>query len=142
MNESCWAVSAVESFLPFLIPVVVLIGAFAAAIMAMILKSRERERLHKERMFLAERGLEIPRELYGIEEKKTRDYRTTRVVLLITGIFMIVTGIGVLIGVGIQDGIREAAPGLIVSAIGVGLLIGERMIARRFVSANEGDRTD
>ncbi|MBM3321276.1 MAG: hypothetical protein FJY73_11425 [Candidatus Eisenbacteria bacterium] len=110
----------------------------------MILKSRERERLHKERMFLAEKGLEIPRELYveREKEKKPSDYRTTRVVLLISGVFMVVTGVGMFIGMGIQEGFREAAPAFAAGAIGAGLIISERMIARRFVSTKEERRAE
>ncbi|RPJ41194.1 MAG: hypothetical protein EHM19_12405 [Candidatus Latescibacterota bacterium] len=132
MNEQSWAGTAIEAAIPALVAGLSIIGAFTAAIMAMILKGREKERLHKERMLLVEKGAEIPRELLGPAEKKPSDYRTTRVVLLITGAFFIVMSVGVVVGIGIQEGIREAAPGVIAGAIGAGLLVAERMIGRRF----------
>jgi hypothetical protein len=138
MDEPSWTASALEAVLPALVVSLLLAGAFAAGITAMILKSREKERLHKERMLLVERGAEIPRELLGFEEKKPSDYRTTRVVLLITGAFFIVMSIGVVVGIGVQEGFREAAPGVISAAIGAGLLVAERMIGRRFGSRTNG----
>jgi hypothetical protein len=142
MNETCWAASVAASLAPYLVPSLAILGAFSVGIAAMVLKSRERERLHRERMFLAEKGLEIPRELYGIEEKRPSDYRTTRIVLLISGVFMIVTGVGAFVGIGMQEGFREASPAFVASALGIGLVISERMIARRFVSPKEERRTE
>lgn len=138
MNEPSWAGTAIEAAMPALVAGLSIIGAFTAAIVAMILKGREKERLHKERMFLVEKGAEIPRELLGPAEKKPSDYRTTRVVLIITGAFFMVMSVGVVVGIGIQEGFREAAPGIIAALLGAGLLVAERMIAKRFASRAGG----
>jgi hypothetical protein len=138
MDGANWTSSAIEAAIPIVVCGLMLGGAFTAAIVAMILKGREKERLHRERLFFAEKGIEIPRELYGFEESKPSDYRTTRVVLLITGVFFLVLSVGVLVGIGIREGLREAAPGFVVAAIGASLLLAERMIGRRFGSAVNG----
>ena len=57
-------------FLPFLIPVVVLVGVFATVIVAMIFKSKANERDHRERMVMIEKGMEIPEHLYAPPKKE------------------------------------------------------------------------
>ena len=63
--------------MPFMIPIVTVLCAFAVGIVAMLLKSRASERAHRERMFMAEKGLEIPKELYNAQEKRPSDLRGT-----------------------------------------------------------------
>jgi hypothetical protein len=57
---------------PFLIPIVAILGAFTVGIVSMVLKSRQEERAHRERMFLAEKGLEIQ------ELHETRPHRCSK----------------------------------------------------------------
>jgi hypothetical protein len=132
MNEPSWMQSAVDVAVPALALILLILGAFTAGITAMILKARHNERLHKERIHLMEKGLDVPQALYGVTQKRIRDYRTTRVVLLITGWFMLAMGPFILIGIGVQEGFREAAPAFSTFGIGAGLLIAERMIGGRF----------
>ncbi|UCF78223.1 MAG: hypothetical protein JSW03_08970 [Candidatus Eiseniibacteriota bacterium] len=128
-------------FGPFLIPIVALLGAFAVGIVAMILKSRASDRAHRERMFMVEKGLEIPKELYNGREKKAGDLGAGRAWLIILGVLCVFTGISVLIALTIQSGIRDGSNGLIVALIGVGFLVSERLIMNLVVRPRqEGGR--
>ncbi len=115
-----------------LIPITLFLGGFAVAIVAMVLKFKERDRTRSERMLLTEKGLEVPKELYVVrQEKKRRNgYRAGRAWLLILGILNVFIGIGVLIAIGAMEGIDEGLPGIIVALIGVGFLVSERAIRR------------
>ena len=120
---------------PLWIPIFFTLGAFAVGIAAMVLKSRERERTHRERMFLAEKGMEIPKELYELEKvaaKKERkgDFRSARAWLLILGTTMVFVGIGVMIQLGMQDGFRETFNGSVPLAIGIGFLICQALLGQ------------
>ena len=120
--------------MPFLIPIVAIAGAFAVAIVAMILKSKAAERQQRERMFLAEKGLEIPPELYPQREdaqpRRPNGYRTGRAWLMIFGAVLIAVGIGVMIALGVREGMDDGINGIIPLFIGIGFLISERMIAK------------
>jgi hypothetical protein len=127
-----------DSYVPFLIPIVLLLGSFAIAIIAILAKTWSRERMHRERMFLAEKGLEIPKELYETREpKRPSDFRGGRAWLMILGTILVFVGIGVMIAVGISHGIGTGINGIIPFLIGVGLLVSERLIARSVAKANQ-----
>jgi hypothetical protein len=111
-----------------MIPIIAIIGAFAVGIVAMVLKSRAREQAQRERIFLAEKGLEIPRELYEAKEKTVSDFGGVRAWLIVLGVICVFVGISVLIALTIQSGIRDGSNGLIVALIGVGFLVSERLI--------------
>ncbi|MFH0778257.1 MAG: hypothetical protein V2A71_06455 [Candidatus Eisenbacteria bacterium] len=63
----------------------------------MFLKSKQAESLHRERMFLAEKGMEIPTELYAAmrkaEKKPGEPFRGTRAALLVLGAMLICIGV-------------------------------------------------
>ena len=60
----------------FLVPVFFVICGAAVGIAAMTLKARQKDRMHRERMFMAEKGLEIPSDLYEQREAKAgNEYR-------------------------------------------------------------------
>ena len=81
---------------PFILPMVAVLGAFAVAITGMILKSHARDRQQRERMFFAEKGMEIPKELYEIREpRKPSDFRGGRAWLMILGWICVFVGIAV-----------------------------------------------
>jgi hypothetical protein len=118
---------------PYLIPVVAVLGAFGIVITAMILRGKSLDRQHRERMFLAEKGLEIPPELYEVrdnQKRKPNGFRAGRAWLMLLGTLLIFIGIGVMIAVGIRDGMEYGVNGIIPMLIGVGFLVAERMIAR------------
>ena len=126
---------------PVWIPIIAIVGAFAVGIVAMVERSKNLERNHRERMFLAEKGLEIPKELYGVQQQKQEarrgDYRTLRVWLIVLGVASIVVGVSVLVGVSIQTGIRDGMGGIFPLFIGIGFLISERAILHRVVKESE-----
>lgn len=124
--------------LPALVlPATAIIGAFAVGIVAMILKNQAQERKHRERMFMAEKGMEIPRELYDIPVKpKPNGLRAGRAWLMVLGTITIFIGLGVLITLTLRDGFQEGVNGLIPMFIGIGFLAAERLIAIRVVKTD------
>ncbi len=124
---------------PFLLPIVAVLGAFAVAITGMILKSHARDRQQRERMYFAEKGMEIPKELYDIKEpKKPNGYRAGRAWLMIIGFVCVFVGLGVMIAVSVKTGFHDGVFGIIPLLIGVGFLTAERMIAKS-VAKTEAD---
>jgi len=115
----------------FAIPMTAMMVALVIVIAAMILKSKADARKHTERMMLAEKGLEIPRELYdqvSRPEVKPNGYRAGRAWLVIFGCVLVFVGLGVIV-FGFAAG-EHAENGLVPLFIGAGFLVAERMIAR------------
>jgi hypothetical protein len=127
---------------PYLIPMVAILGAFAIVITAMVLRGRALDRQHRERMFLAEKGMEIPKELYDLREtpkSKPNGLRAGRAWLMILGTLLIFIGIGVMIALGVSEGRGQGINGVIPLLIGLGLLAAERMIAKVLVKEEKGE---
>jgi hypothetical protein len=128
------AIFPISDISPLWIPIFITMGAFGVGIAAMVLKSRERERAHRERMFLAEKGIEIPKELYDVraetKKEKRGDFRAARAWLLILGTTMIFVGVGVMIQLGIQDGYEETFNGTVPLGIGIGFLVCQYLLGR------------
>jgi hypothetical protein len=120
-------------------PVLVSVGMFSAIVViamgSMILRSRAQERLHRERMFLAEKGLPIPQALYAPSRADNGDLRKARAWLLVLGVLMLFIGAAVMISIAVTDsgGIRASVRGLAPLAIGVGLLVAERVLVKRLL---------
>jgi hypothetical protein len=113
------------------IPIFSLTVALVIVVVAMILKSKADARLHKERMLLAEKGMEIPRELYdALEHREARPngYRAGRVWLMILGCVLVFVGLGVTLFQAARG--TNAENGLVPIFIGLGFLAAERMIAK------------
>ena len=124
-------------FTPFILPIVAIVGAFAIAITGMILRSHARDRQQRERMFFAEKGMEIPKELYDIREpKKPNGFRAGRAWLMIFGYIAVFVGLAVMIAVSVNSGFDDGVFGIIPLLIGVGFLTAERMIARTVAKTN------
>jgi len=118
---------------PYLIPVVAVLGAFGIVITAMILRGQSMARQHRERMFLAEKGLEIPPELYDVKETRRHrpnGFKAGRAWLMILGTLLIFIGIGVMIAVGVSEGMDRGVNGVIPLLIGIGFLAAERLITK------------
>jgi ABC-type Fe3+-siderophore transport system permease subunit len=119
---------------PVWIAIFAILGAFAAGIVAMVLRSKEKERVHNERMFLAEKGMEIPKELYASpkpnKDKKPGHFRAARAWLIVLGTTMLFIGVAVMIALTISEGISTGINGITPALIGVGFLIAERMLGR------------
>jgi hypothetical protein len=122
------------SLAAFLLPITALVGAFAVVIVAMVLKNRAKERRQRERMYFAEKGLEVPKELFDKEEEpvegKPSEFKGGRAWLLILGSVLVFIGLGVMIAVGAREGIHEGINGIIPMLIGVSFFVAERLIAR------------
>ena len=133
---------------PFLIPIVAIVGAFTVGIVGMMVKSRQEERAHRERMFLAEKGLEIPKELYGHEaavpcvpvEKKSGELRWLRTLLIVIGTLMVFIGAGVMIMLTNQGDIRDGMNGVVPLMIGLGLLAAERLVKLTVIRSGNGQK--
>jgi len=112
-----------------MIPITFILGAFAVGIVAVIMKSKAKDRQHQERMFLAEKGLPVPPELYEVsEEKKPSEFRGFRAVLMVLGCVTTLVGVSVMIALGVRDGMQDGINGVIPLLIGIGILVAERMI--------------
>lgn len=108
-----------------------LMVALVIVVVAMVLKSRADGRRHKERMLLAEKGMEIPRELYDAlehREAKPNGYRAGRAWLMILGCVLVFVGLGVTIFQAARG--AEAEDGVVPLFIGFGFLVAERMVAK------------
>ena len=121
-----------HSINPFLIPIVFLIGAFAVGIVAMWLNGKAKERRHRERMFLAEKGMEIPPELYEAQKEvvKENGYKGGRIWLIILGLLCIFIGLSVMIMLFARGEAHDATGGIVPIGIGIAFLISERIVAR------------
>jgi MFS family permease len=135
-------VAPLSDISPVWIPIFAIVGAFGAGIAAMVLRSKERERAHRERMFMAEKGMEIPKELYAIpspKEKKPGHFRAARAWLLVIGTTMVFIGVAVMIVLSVKDGIEEGMNGLTPALIGVGLLAAQALLGRFATQSNKLD---
>jgi hypothetical protein len=113
------------------IPIFSLTVALVIVVVAMILRSRADNRRHKERMLLAEKGMEIPRELYDVldrREARPNGYRKGRAWLMLLGCLMVFIGLGVIVFEAARGG--PAENGLVPVFIGIGFLASERLIAK------------
>jgi len=116
----------------FLVPIVAIIGAFATAIVGAVLRARERQHLHQERLLLLERGMEIPPQLFEQkEEKKPSDFRAARAWLIVLSMVLISIGVGTIIALGVREGVESAVNGVIPLLIGVGLWVAQRLLPRQ-----------
>jgi hypothetical protein len=124
MNDSATIVATT-------IPMFSLMVALIIIVVAMVLRSKADARKHKERMLLAEKGIEIPRELYdqvARPEVKPNGYRAGRAWLMIFGCTLVFVGLGVTV-YGAARG-EHAENGLVPLFIGLGFLVSERMVAK------------
>lgn len=122
-------------------PLAMILSLFWIAVMAMILRHRSQERLHRERMMLAEKGLEIPAALYPGAAKPSGDLRTARAWLLVLGTVMAFIGVAVMITIGVQEGPAQSTNGVAPLAIGLGMLAAERLLVRALVRPAPGNGT-
>ena len=102
-------------------------------IVAMQLKARRREMAHRERMALAEKGLEIPEVLYEIERGKPLwTVGGLRIKLIIIGILLALAGVGAMVAAGVNDGPTAALSASAPLLLGIALIVAERVIAVMF----------
>lgn len=121
-----------SSINPFLIPIVFMLGAFAVGIVAMYLNAKAKERRHRERMFLAEKGMDIPAELYEVQKQEVKEngYKGGRIWLIILGLLCIFIGLSVIIMLSLRGEAHDATGGIVPIGIGLAFLLSERIVAR------------
>jgi len=132
-----------QEALPYMMFGGLFLGFIAVGIVALILRNKEKERMHKERILLLEKGETIPDALYGIKpekEKALSDYRTTRIWLLSIGIFFVLIGVAMVISMSFTQDIMAGLEGLPAAGIGVALILIERVIFIMFVKRNGNNR--
>ena len=124
---------------PFLIPIVFLLGAFAVGIVAMILNGQAKDRRHRERMYLAEKGMDIPPELYEVQKQEVKEngYKGGRIWLIILGLLCIFIGLAVIIMLSLRGETHDAVGGIVPIGIGLAFLLSERIVARMVVKDRE-----
>lgn len=122
---------------PF-VGIVAIAGCVALGIVAMVLRHLQRERMHRERIALIDKGREILPELRAAPSEAQGSMRGWRAVLIVLGILGVCLGVCIGVTVTVQEGIREGIGGIIGIAIGVSFLIAERMIARLAPNGRNG----
>ena len=112
------------------IPILAVCGGVLIAITAIIVKGREKEQVHRERLIAMEKGLPLPTAaVQEVERPKFSNRRANGLVM--TGI-----GLAVTIGMWTSDGAETGVWGLVPLFIGIGLLIAG-MIDKREYEARE-----
>lgn len=99
-----------------LIPIIAVLGAFGTAIASIIIRGKERELEHQERLIAMEKGIPIPEPK---KEKRPPRYLAVRA----WGLVMTLLGLALVVAISLQTGIRYGAWGLLPLAIGLGLIM-------------------
>lgn len=134
-----------------LIPLVAIIGGITAGIMKSNARHRLLELAQRERIAALERGidperlpkLELPHEAADngltFEQKQQRRSELLRIWGFISFFF----GFAMLVGVGLAEGFREAAPTMMFTGVGIALLISGYMVkpARGDLRRDAADRS-
>ena len=99
-----------------LIPIIAVLGGMALAIVSVIMKGKEEELKHKERIIAMEKGMAVPE--MPKEEKRTSysRYRTWGLVMTLLGLALIAQKL-------VSGNSSAMTGGIIVAAIGIGLLL-------------------
>ena len=99
-----------------LIPIIAVLGGMALAIVSVIMKGKEEELKHKERIIAMEKGMAVPE--MPKEEKRTSysRYRTWGLVMTLLGLALIAQKL-------VSGNSSAMTGGIIVAAIGIGFLL-------------------
>jgi hypothetical protein len=103
------------------IPILIVVGAFAAVIVAIIVQGKQKELIHKERLVAMEKGMPIP-------DEPVKPRRPAFMTLRVWGFVLVLLGIALVIAIGATTagagyGFYHGLWGLIPLTIGAGLLI-------------------
>jgi hypothetical protein len=102
-----------------LIPIVAVVGGMAIAIVGVIIKGKEEELKHKERIIAMEKGIPIPVSEPLPPKKEKPRYLAIRA----WGLVITLIGVAVMISIAIGSDLRNGIWGLIPTGLGVGLLL-------------------
>jgi hypothetical protein len=102
------------------IPILFVLGLFAAIIASIVINGRRKELEHKERLIAMEKGLPIP--------ESPPVARTPRYLVLRNwGLVVLCFGVSLVIAISVAEGVREGVWGLLPLSIGAGLLIAAQL---------------
>jgi len=98
-----------------LIPILAVVGGIGLAVVGVIMKGREEELKHKERIIAMEKGMPVPE--MPKEEKKPAfaRHRTWGLVLTFLGLALIILRVA-------SNNFEAMTAGIVIAAIGLGLL--------------------
>ena len=125
---------------PYWLTVIFLVGSFAVWIVSMIMRGKEKERLHRERMLLLEKGLEVPGRIEDTRGRARHDPQSVREGLRLSGTFFIIVGLFPVMVIAINKGFPALLYGSSMLFIGIALLVCERVMARGGQSQPPPDR--
>ncbi len=128
-----------ESLAPVLVTMVMLSVILIIALVSMFLRFKAQDRLHRERMLLAEKGLPIPPELLAPPPRTNGDMRKARAWLLVLGVTLLFAGVAAMIAIGVEDGARASVRGIAPLAIGLAFIAAERVLVKVLLKP-EGSR--
>lgn len=118
----------------FMIPIIAILGGCTVSIVGIIMKGREEELRRRERILAIEKGLPIPPEPSSNECSRP-GYVAARgwgLVLTFMGAALVIS-----ISLASDEGVRHGTWGIIVLAIGLGLLVASALEKREYDSKNK-----
>jgi hypothetical protein len=101
------------------IPILIVLGFFAAAITSIVISGKHKELAHRERIIAMEKGIPVP-EIPKVEK------RPMYLRLRVWGLVFTFIGIALVITIWVTAGIRAGIWGLLGVAIGAAMLISAR----------------
>jgi hypothetical protein len=99
-----------------LIPIIAVLGGLALAIVSVIMKGKEEELKHKERIIAMEKGMAVPEMPKEERRTSTSRYRTWGLVMTLLGLALIAQKL-------VSGNSSAMTGGIIVAAIGIGFLL-------------------
>lgn len=116
-----------------LIPIVMIIGGVLIALVAILMDSKKKELVHKERLVAMEKGMEIPQ---PPKEPERPAYLKNRS----SGLVMTMLGLALTIAIWVPAGPVGGIWGLVPLAIGIGLLISSALERKEVVEKENRGR--
>jgi hypothetical protein len=104
-----------EAVVALFIPILAVIGGIALAIIGVIMKSREEELKHKERIVAMEKGIPIPEEPKTQDTPKHMRHLTWGLVLTFLGIALMILRL-------VSDNGKALTAGIVICSVGLALL--------------------
>ena len=102
------------------IPIIVVIGVFAAVITSVVVSGKQKELEHKERLVAMEKGMPIP-------EKPLKEKRPLYLSLRAWGFVFVALGIALVFAIGAEAGFTHGLWGLIPLLVGLSLLLASNL---------------
>jgi cadmium resistance protein CadD (predicted permease) len=101
------------------IPIIVVLGVFAAVITSIVVSGKHKELAHRERIIAMEKGIPVP-EMPKIEK------RPMHLTMRAWGLIFMMLGVALIIAIWVTAGVKAGIWGLLPVAIGAAMLIAAR----------------